>query len=157
MSTTTWGDVESSSLQLVSALEKLGLNNGDRLATIAWNNQRHLKVWFAVSGSDMVCHTLNPRLFPEQLIFIVNDAADKAIFFDKTFMPLIVGTRDHLKTVEYFIYLGPRDDEVAAAIPDVIFFDELITSGASNYQWPVFNEDSPCSLTKWQNGRHLTL
>ena len=83
---TDWAAVEDESRRLLAGLQKLGLQPGDRIGTIAWNNHRHLKTWFAISGAGMVCHTLNPRLFPEQLIFIVNDAADKALFFDKTFM-----------------------------------------------------------------------
>lgn len=146
INTTNWGAVASASRRLASALEKLGLNKGDRLATIAWNTHRHLKIWFAVSGSGMVCHTLNPRLFTEQMIFIVNDAADRAIFFDKTFMPLVTGTREHLKTVEHFIFMGSRDEEVVAAVPDAIFFDELIETGDAEYQWPDLDEETACSL-----------
>lgn len=146
LNTTTWSEVDATARKLASALGGLGLRMGDRVATLAWNNHRHLKIWFAVSGGGMVCHTLNPRLAPQQFIFIVNDAADKAMFFDKTFMPLITGTREHLKTVEHFIFMGPRDQEVLAAIPDVLFFDELTETGADGFEWPQFGEDTPCSL-----------
>lgn len=144
--TTNWGEAAAESRKLASALGKMGLSQGDRVATIAWNNHRHLKIWFALSGSGLVCHTLNPRLFPEQLIFIINDAGNKAIFFDKTFIPLIVGTREHLKTVEHFIYMGAHDEEVAAAVPGAIFFDDLILGGDEDYDWPELSEDAPCSL-----------
>jgi len=143
---TNWGHVASASRKLASALGGLGLGKGDRVATLAWNNHRHLEAWFAVSGGGMVCHTLNPRLHPEQFIFICNDANDKAMFFDKTFMPLITGTRAHLTTIEHFIYMGARDEDVLAAFPDVIFFDELVETGADDYEWPQFNEETPCSL-----------
>lgn len=146
MHTTNWRGVSDASRQLASALSKLGLSQGDRVATLAWNNHRHLKIWFAVSGGGMVCHTLNPRLPPEQFIFICNDANDRAMFFDKTFMPLITGTRAHLKTIEHYIYMGSRDEDVLAAIPDVVFFDELIETGADDYTWPQFGEETPCSL-----------
>lgn len=146
LNTTNWAEVGVASRKLASALGGLGLGHGDRIATLAWNNHRHLKIWFAVSGGGMVCHTLNPRLFPEQFIFICNDATDKAIFFDKTFMPLIVGTRAHLKTIEHYIYMGARDEDVLAAVPDVIFFDELIKTGSDDYDWPQFSEQTPCSL-----------
>lgn len=146
MNTTTWAEVGTAARKLASALGKMGLEQGDRIATLAWNNHRHLKIWFAVSGGGMVCHTLNPRLFPEQFIFICNDAADRAIFFDKTFMPLIVGTREHLKTIEHFIYMGPHDPEVAAAVPGAIFYDDLILGGDDGYDWPALDEDTPCSL-----------
>ncbi|SDO06815.1 fatty-acyl-CoA synthase [Lutimaribacter pacificus] len=146
MNVTTWAETGVASRRLASALAGLGLAQGDRVATLAWNNHRHLKIWFAVSGGGYVCHTLNPRLFPEQFIFICNDATDKAIFFDKTFMPLITGTRDHLTTIEHFIYMGARDPEVAEAVPGVLFFDELIETGDAGYTWPQFSEDTPCSL-----------
>lgn len=146
LTTTNWGEVASASRKLASALDGLGLGMGDRIATLAWNNHRHLKIWFAVSGGGKVCHTLNPRLAPQQFIFICNDAADKAIFFDKTFMPLITGTKEHLKTIEHFIFMGARDPEVEAALPEAIFFDELIETGADDHEWPQFSEDTPCSL-----------
>lgn len=146
MHRTNWGEVAVASRKLASALETLGLAGGERVATLAWNNHRHLKIWFGVSGSGLVCHTLNPRLSPQQFIFICNDAADRAIFFDKTFMPLVTGTKEHLKTIEHFIYMGPRDADVAAALPEAIFFDELIETGSEAYQWPAISEDSPCSL-----------
>ncbi len=146
LNTTNWADVAASARKLSSALENLGLEQGDRVATLAWNNHRHLKIWFAVSGGGMVCHTLNPRLFPEQFIFICNDAADKAIFFDKTFMPLITGAREHLRTIKHFIYMGGHDAEVAAALPGVVFFDDLILGGSDDYTWPDLDEDTPCSL-----------
>lgn len=146
LNTTNWGEVASASRQLASALGTLGLSMGDRVATLAWNNHRHLKIWFAVSGGGMVCHTLNPRLPPDQFIFICNDASDKAIFFDKTFMPLITATKEHLKSIEHFIFMGTRDEEVVAALPEALFFDELIEKGADDYDWPQFSEDTPCSL-----------
>ena len=146
LNVTNWAEVGAASRKLASALAKIGLEQGDRIATLAWNNHRHLKIWFAVSGGGMVCHTLNPRLFPEQFIFICNDAADRAIFFDKTFMPLIAGTRQHLKTIEHFIYMGAHDAEVAAAVPGAIFYDDLILGGDDAYEWPILDEDTPCSL-----------
>ncbi|MCP3971953.1 MAG: long-chain fatty acid--CoA ligase [Rhodobacteraceae bacterium] len=146
ITTTSWGEVSVDARRLASALERLGCAMGDRIATLAWNNARHLGIWFAVSGSGRVCHTLNPRLFPEQLIFIINDAGDRALFFDRTFMPLILAIRDRLRTVEHFIAMGPRDDEVTAAVPDALFFDELVGDGDAGYVWPTFAEDTPSSL-----------
>ena len=146
VTSTTSAGVDADSRRLAAALGALGLGMGDRCATIAWNNHRHLKTWFAVSGAGMVCHTINPRLFPEQLIFIINDADDKVIFFDKTFMPLIAGVRAHVPGVRHFIYMGPRDEAVAAAIDGVVFFDELVAGGADDYAWPELDERTPSSL-----------
>lgn len=143
---TTWAGIETDARRLAHALGQLGLRQGDRVATLAWNNHRHLKIWFGVSGGGFVCHTLNPRLFPEQFIFIVNDAADRVMFFDRTFLPLITGTRAHLKTVEHFVYMGAHDPEIAAAVPGVLFFDDLVLNRAEGYDWPALSEDTPCSL-----------
>ncbi len=144
LTATTWAEVEDQSRRLLAGLRALGLGEGDRVATLAWNNHRHLKIWFGVSGGGMVCHTLNPRLAPQQFIFIVNDAADRAIFFDKTFMPLIVGTKEHLGSIEHFIFMGSRDEEVLAALPEALFFDDLVRSEPA--EWPVLEETAPCSL-----------
>lgn len=141
---TSWQAIEEQSRRLMAGLRKLGLEQGDRIGTIAWNNHRHLKAWFAISGGGMVCHTLNPRLAPDQLIFIVNDAGNKALFFDKTFAPLIAGTRAHLKTVEHFIFMGPRDPEIEAAVPGAVFFDDLVQEAPQD--WPALDENTPCSL-----------
>ncbi len=143
---TNWSDVTAASRKLASALGRLGLEMGDRIATLAWNNHRHLKIWFAVSGGGYVCHTLNPRLHPDQFAFICNDAGDKAIFFDKTFMMLIVATRAKIPTLRHCIYMGARDEDVLKAIPDAIFFDELIETGSDGFVWPQFSENTPCSL-----------
>ena len=141
---TCWADVEQQSRRLLAGLQRLGLGAGDTIGTIAWNNHRHLKIWFAVSGGGMICHTLNPRLHPKQLIFIVNDAGDRALFFDRTFLPLITGTRAQLESVAHYIFMGPRDAEVLAAVPDALFFDELVQAEPAD--WPLLEETAPCSL-----------
>ena len=84
---TTWGEVAHNAKRFAQALSALGLTQGQRVATIAWNNHRHLEAWYAISGTGLVCHTINPRLFPDKSEFIVNDAEDQVIIFDKTFLP----------------------------------------------------------------------
>ncbi|HGM7445629.1 TPA: AMP-binding protein [Pseudomonas aeruginosa] len=84
-----WKEVELRARKLASALGKMGLTPSDRCATIAWNNIRHLEVYYAVSGAGMVCHTINPRLFIEQITYVINHAEDKVVFLDDTFLPII--------------------------------------------------------------------
>ncbi|MEG0342438.1 MAG: long-chain fatty acid--CoA ligase [Acinetobacter sp.] len=144
--TTNWLDARKNSKRLANALNAFNLNQGDRVATIAWNNHRHLESWYAISGSGYVCHTINPRLFPEQLIFIINDAQDKVIFFDSTFLPLIVAIQGQVPAVEQFICLGARDEKVSAALPNVLFYDELIQNQSDVFAWPQFSEETPSSL-----------
>lgn len=144
--TTNWRNVSQNAKRLANALSQYNLQVGDRLATIAWNNYRHLETWYAVSCSGYVCHTINPRLFPEQLVFIINDAKDKALFFDVTFLPLIVAIKDKIPTVEKFICLGGKDEKVLAALPDVLFFDDLIASNNDEFEWPELDENAASSL-----------
>lgn len=146
ITTTNWLDVQKNSKRLANALNSFNLDQGDRLATIAWNNHRHLESWYAISGSGYVCHTINPRLFPEQLVFIINDAKDKVIFFDSTFLPLIVAIQGQVPAVEKFICLGARDEKVSAALPNVLFYDELIHHQSEVFAWPQFSEETPSSL-----------
>ena len=146
VTTTNWLQVQQNSKRLANAFNGHNLQQGDRLATIGWNNRRHLESWYAISGSGYVCHTINPRLFPEQLIFIINDAKDKAIFFDSTFLPLITAIQGHVPTVKKFICYGSRDENVVAALPDVVFYDELIENQSTEFNWPQFSEETPSSL-----------
>lgn len=146
ISQTSWYWIDKGARALAVAFAKYGnLNFGDRIATLAWNNHRHLKVWFAVSGSGMVVHTLNPRLSPQQLAFIVNDAQDRVLIFDRTFVQLVADIRDDLKSVERIICLGPHDSAIADALPGVTFLDDMIDMDAS-FEWPTFDERSPSAL-----------
>lgn len=143
---TNWGKVRNNSKRFANALNSLGAKLGDRIATIAWNNHRHLESWYAISGSGMVCHTINPRLFPEQLVFIINDANDKVILFDKTFLPLIKAVKPMLKSVEHFICLDAPDAAIKEQVPDVQFYDDLIAQHSEQFTWPEFDELTASSL-----------
>ena len=143
---TNWGEIHQNSKCFANALQQLGLAQGDRVATIAWNNHRHLESWYAISGSGLVCHTINPRLFPEQLIFIMNDAADRVVLFDKTFVPLIKAVKALLTSVEHFICLDGADPAVREAIPEVQFYDDLIAGQNADFEWPTLDENSASSL-----------
>ena len=96
---TSWGQVGSNAHRLGDALTKLGLDPQTRCATIAWNNRRHLEVYFGVSGAGFVCHTINPRLFPAQLVYIITHADDRVLFIDKSFVPLVKAIRDQIPCV----------------------------------------------------------
>ncbi|MGO2278052.1 MULTISPECIES: long-chain fatty acid--CoA ligase [unclassified Psychrobacter] len=146
MTHTNWLTVSDNSKRLANALAALGLKSSERIATLAWNNRRHLESWYAISGSGMVCHTINPRLFPEQLSYIINDADDRVLFFDTTFLPLIMAIKEHIKGVEHFICLSDRDDSVAEKLPNVLFFDELLAENSTDFDWPQFDEGTASSL-----------
>lgn len=141
-----WAEVEARSRRLASALGKLGVQQSERVATIAWNNTRHLEIYFGASGGGMVCHTINPRLFPEQLIYIMNHAEDQVLFLDHTFLAIAAKLGEHLKTVKAVVLMGPRDEEAAAMIDGLLFYEELLETGDADYQWPELDENLPSSL-----------
>lgn len=142
----TWGDIAVGSRRLASALGTFGLTLGARCATLAWNNYRHLEIYFGVSGSGLVCHTLNPRLAPEQMVYIINNAEDQVLFVDKTFLPIVAALRDKLPTLRAVILMSGRDEEAAAKVPGLRFYDEFVADGDASFTWPKFSEDTASSL-----------
>jgi 3-(methylthio)propionyl---CoA ligase len=146
VSRSSWGEIEANARKLGAALERLGIKQGERCGTIAWNNRRHLEVYYGVAGAGMVCHTINPRLHPEQLIYVINHAGDRVLFLDKTFVPVAAKLGEHLKSVKHVIYLGPRDEELAAMVDGLLFYDELIGAEGDDYVWPDLDENMPSSL-----------
>lgn len=142
----TWGEIEANARKLASALKRLGLSMGDRAATIAWNNRRHLEIYFGVAGGGFVCHTINPRLFPEQLIYIINHAEDKVLFIDATFVPAVAKLKPHLTGLQHVVLMGPRDDSAAEQIEGLLFYDELLAAEGDDCTWPEIDENQPSSL-----------
>ena len=143
---TNWATIAVNARRMASALSKLGLEPQDRVGTLAWNNRRHLEIYFATSGAGFVCHTINPRLFPEQLVYIINHAEDRVLFFDETFIPLVAGIADQLTEVRHFVLMGPRNEAALAQIPGLQFYDELIETGDVDFVWPSFDENTASSL-----------
>ncbi len=143
---TDWGQVGANSRALASALTGLGLEPQARCGTIAWNNRRHLEIYFGASGGGFVCHTINPRLFPEQLVYILNHAEDKVLFIDRTFVPLVAAIQDKLEHLEHVVLMEGTDAEAAKMIPGLKFYDDLIASGDPEFTWPDLDENTASSL-----------
>jgi len=143
---TTWAEVAANAHRIGSALRARGLQPGDRVGTLAWNNRRHLELYFGVPGMGMVCHTLNPRLAPDQLVYIVNHASDRILFIERTFVPMIAAVRDQLPALTRVVLLGGRDEELAAQLPGLLFHDELLAEGDPAAAFPTVDETSPSSL-----------
>lgn len=146
MHRTTWAGVAKRSRQVANALAKLGIQPGERVGTLAWNSYRHLALYFGVSGTGAVLHTVNPRLFPEQIDYIVNHAEDQVLFFDITFAPLVEKLAPALKTVKAFIAMTDREHMPAIQVPNLLCFDELMDQQSDQYTWPEFDEKSASSL-----------
>ncbi|NIZ15349.1 long-chain-fatty-acid--CoA ligase [Phaeobacter sp. HF9A] len=141
-----WGTVAGNARRLAAALDRLGLSQGTRCGTIAWNNRRHLEIYFGVAGAGYVCHTLNPRLKPEQLIYIIDHAEDEVLFIDATFVPAVAKLRAHLPKLRHVVLMGPPNDEAAAAIEGLLFYDTLLEAESDTYIWPQLDENTPSSL-----------
>jgi acyl-CoA synthetase (AMP-forming)/AMP-acid ligase II len=141
-----WREVQHRSKQLAQALQRLGIAQGDRVATLAWNTQRHMECWFGIAGAGMICHTLNPRLFIDQLDYIINHAEDSIILFDISFAPIIAKIAPRLKSVKHYIAL--TDVAHLPEIPglDVIAYDSLLAAETGDYLWPKLDENMPCGL-----------
>jgi len=143
---TTWGQVAGNARRLAAALDRLGLAPGTRCGTIAWNNRRHLEIYFGVAGAGYVCHTLNPRLKPEQLIYIINHAEDEVLFIDATFVSAVAQLRPHLPKLRHVVLMGPEDAEAAAQIDGLLFYDTLLAAESDAYTWPDLDENTASSL-----------
>ena len=141
----TYRDAHTRSRRLASALEKLGVKQGDRIGTLAWNTHRHMEDYYAVAGMGAVCHTINPRLFPEQIAYIANHAEDSYLFFDLTFVPLVEKLQEHLKTIKGLVVMTDKA-HMPASLPDAICYEELLESGSGDYSWPQFDERTASSL-----------
>ncbi|ATP27657.1 long-chain fatty acid--CoA ligase [Chromobacterium violaceum] len=143
----TYRDAARRARQLANALPSLGVAPGDRVGTLAWNGYRHFEIYFAVSGSGAVCHTVNPRLFPEQIAWIVNHAEDKVLMFDSSFLPLVAQIADQLKTVERFVLLADHASLPAdSGIPDLLSYEDLVHGHSDVYDWPRLDENAASSL-----------
>lgn len=142
----TYKDCVIRSRQLAKALEKLGVQQGDRIGTLAWNGYRHVEIYYGVSGMGAVCHTINPRLFPEQIVYIVDHAEDKYIFMDLTFVPLIEKLVAQLPEVKGFVIMTDVAHMPETTLPNVICYETLVASVDDDYQWPLFDERTASSL-----------
>ena len=142
----TYKDMGSRTRRLASCLSTLGIKQGDRVATLAWNGYRHLELYYGVSGSGAVLHTINPRLFAEQMAFVINDAEDKVIFTDLTFVPLLEGLKDKIPGVAQFVIMTDRDHMPDTSLDNVHCYEELLDHGNENFQWPDFDETAPSSM-----------
>ena len=143
----TWADCARRCAQMAHALTAAGVQPGDRVATLAWNGYRHLETYYAVGGMGSVIHTINPRLHPEQIAWIVNHAEDRYLAFDLTFLPIIEGIAAHCPTVRGWIAMCDRDRMPAdSKIPNLLCYEDLIASGRTDFDWPQIDERSAVAL-----------
>jgi 3-(methylthio)propionyl---CoA ligase len=142
----TYRDAHARSRKLARALSRQGVVDGDRVATLAWNGYRHFELYYAVSGMGAVIHTINPRLFPEQLGYIVNHAADRRVFFDPTFAPLVEALAAACPTVDAWIAMTDRAHMPVASIANMLCYEDLLAAESDDYEWPSFDENTASGL-----------
>lgn len=143
----TYRDAELRSRRVAQALARLGCQPGDRVGTLAWNGYRHLEIYYGTSGSELVCHTINPRLLPEQIAWIVNDAQDQVLCFDLTFLPLVEKLAAALPSIRHYVLMTDRAHMPAqSAIPGLLCYEELVEAEDGRYAWPEFDENTASSI-----------
>ena len=141
----THRDAARRSRTLANALQTLGISAGDKVGTLAWNGYRHLECYYAIAGMGAVLHTVNPRLFPEQVVYIVNHGEDKALFVDTTFLPLIESVRPQLTTVEHIVVLCARDEMPESTLEGLICYEDLLAAAHDSFEWPDLDERAASS------------
>ncbi|MFZ0570645.1 MAG: 3-(methylthio)propionyl-CoA ligase [Rhodomicrobium sp.] len=141
----TYAAAASRTRSLANALIRLGVRHQDRVATLAWNTHRHYELYYAVSGSGAIIHTVNPRLFPEQIVYILNHAGDEVLFFDVAFLPLIEKIRPELTSVKHFVALTSREHMPQSPLP-LLCYEEVIAAESESFDWPVLHEGLASAL-----------
>jgi fatty-acyl-CoA synthase len=143
---TTYAEAHTRAKRLSNALKGLGVQTGDRVATLAWNTARHLEAWYGIMGIGAVCHTLNPRLFADQLCYIINHAEDKIIFTDLTFVPTLAEHRARMPTVEHVVVMTDREGMKGVNFPGALCFEDLIEQHSADVAWGGFDENTAAGL-----------
>jgi acyl-CoA synthetase (AMP-forming)/AMP-acid ligase II len=144
---TNYREMGVRSRRMAKALATLGVGRSDRVATMAWNGYRHMELYYAVSGSGAVLHTLNPRLHPDQVVYIADHAEDQVLFFDLTFLPLIEAIAGRVKTIRHFVAMTDRAHMPASSkVPNLLCHEELVEAQDDDFEWPSFDEALASSL-----------
>ena len=144
--TTNYAEIRSRALKVAQRLEKDGIKLGDRVATLAWNTWRHLEAWYGILGIGAVYHTVNPRLFPEQIAWIINHAADKVMITDLTFVPLLEKIADKLPTIERYIVLTDAAHMPKTTLKNAVAYEDWIGEVDGDFAWKKFDENTAAGM-----------
>jgi acyl-CoA synthetase (AMP-forming)/AMP-acid ligase II len=143
---TTYGDMVPRINRLAGALKRLGVKPGDRVATLAWNNNRHLELYYAVPCMGAVLHTLNLRLFPQHLEFIINDAEDKVLFVDQSLLPLLKPLVGKIPSVKTYVLMAEGDRPNLEGFPEMLDYEDLLAAESETYPWPKLSERTAAAM-----------
>src|SRR5690606_23872606 len=141
----TYAAAAKRSRQLANALQRLGVQHGDRVGTLAWNTHRHYELYYAVSGSGAILHTINPRLFPEQLVYIINHAEEEVLFLDLHFVPLLEKIQAHLPHLKHIVVMCDRASMPQSSLT-LLCYEELLAAENDQFVWPQLDENLAASL-----------
>jgi len=143
----TYRDCEERARRMAHVLAGLGVSMGERVATLAWNGYRHLELYYAISGSGAVLHTINPRLHAEQIAYIANHADDQYLFFDSTFLAIVEAVAPHCPSIRGYVLMSDRAHmPLETGIPHLLCYEDLLAASSPDYQWPLFDEQAAASL-----------
>ena len=142
----TYASVRARALQVAQRLERDGIRQGDRVATLAWNTWRHLEAWYGIMGIGAVYHTINPRLFPDQIVWIVNHAEDRVMLVDLTFVPLLEKIADRLKPVERYVILTDAANMPETTLKNAVPYEEWIAGVDGDFAWKIFDENTAAGM-----------
>jgi 3-(methylthio)propionyl---CoA ligase len=142
----TYSEAHKRARQLANALTALGVKPSDRVATLAWNNHRHFELYYAISGIGAICHTINPRLFPDQIVYIINHAEDGYVFTDLTFVPLVEKLAAQCKAVKGYVVMTGSAHMPKSTLPNLLCYEDLVNEHSDDLEWPEFDEDTASSL-----------
>ncbi len=143
---TTYREIHSRARKVAKALKKLGVKRGDRVATLAWNSHRHMEAWYGITGLAAIYHTINPRLYPEQIVYIAGHAEDSVLLLDLTFVPLVEALQDKLPTIKQFVLLTDRAHMPATKLRNVSSYEELLAAEDDDFQWLEGDENEAAGL-----------
>ena len=143
---TNYAEVRSRALKAAKRLTRDGIVLGDRVATLAWNTWRHLEVWYGLLGIGAIYHTVNPRLFPDQIVWIVNDAADRMLFVDLTFVPLVEKLIDRMPTIEKIVVLTDAAHMPATTLPNAVAYEDWLAEADDDFRWAAFDETTAAGM-----------
>jgi fatty-acyl-CoA synthase len=144
--TTTYAELRRRALKVAQRLDRDGIRLGDRVATLAWNTWRHLEAWYGIMGVGAIYHTVNPRLFPDQIAWIINHAEDRVVMTDLTFVPLLEKLADSLKPVERTVVLTDRAHMPATTLRNAISYEEWIGEADGDFAWKTFDENAAAGM-----------
>ena len=143
---TNYTEIRARALRVAQRLERDGIKLGDRVATLAWNTWRHLESWYGILGIGAVYHTINPRLFPEQIVWIINHAEDRVMMTDLTFLPLLEKIADKLPTIERYIIFTDRAHMPATTLRNAVAYEDWIAEVDGDFAWKEFDENTAAGM-----------